>query len=91
MPMQAFKGQYSWMLYGDDDTMFFVDNVLELLQDFDPSMPYIITGMLSLSVLRCLLCSPHAADDTLAQLLVLLSRVVPLTAAARLRHGQSNE
>lgn len=33
------------MLYGDDDTLFFIDSVSELLQDFDPSLPYIITGM----------------------------------------------
>ena len=32
------------MLYGDDDTLFFVDSVSELLQDFDPSIPYLITG-----------------------------------------------
>ena len=32
------------MLFGHDDTFFFVNNVLELLQDFDPDMPYIITG-----------------------------------------------
>ena len=42
---QAFKGDYKWILYGDDDTFFFVDGVLELLQDFDPSLPYFITGM----------------------------------------------
>lgn len=42
--VQAFKGEYSWMLYGDDDTFFFLDNILELLQDFDPNIPYIITG-----------------------------------------------
>lgn len=41
---QAFKGDYKWILYGDDDTFFFVDGVLELLQDFDPSLPYFITG-----------------------------------------------
>lgn len=40
-----FNGNYSWMLYGDDDTLFFIDSVSELLQDFDPSLPYIITGM----------------------------------------------
>lgn len=43
--LQAFKGDYKWILYGDDDTFFFVDGVLELLQDFDPSLPYFITGM----------------------------------------------
>ena len=45
--LQAFKGEYKWILYGDDDTFFFVDGVLELLQDFDPSLPYFITGMSS--------------------------------------------
>lgn len=33
------------MLFGHDDTFFFVNNVLELLQDFDPDLPYVITGM----------------------------------------------
>ena len=41
---QDFHGDYKWMLFGHDDTFFFVNNVLELLQDFDPDMPYIITG-----------------------------------------------
>ncbi|DBA79457.1 TPA: hypothetical protein ACH3X2_007729 [Trebouxia sp. C0005] len=40
---EAYEGQYSWLLYGDDDTLFFVDSVSELLQDFDPSLPYVIT------------------------------------------------
>lgn len=31
------------MLFGHDDTFFFVNNVLELLQDFDPDLPYVIT------------------------------------------------
>ncbi len=42
--VQAFQGDYDWMLYGHDDTFFFVEAVLDLLQDFDPSLPYIITG-----------------------------------------------
>ncbi len=32
------------MLYGDDDTIWFVGGVLDLLKDLDPEMPYIITG-----------------------------------------------
>ena len=40
-----FDGNYSWMLYGDDDTLFFIDSISELLQDFDPSLPYFITGI----------------------------------------------
>jgi len=47
--VQAFEGDYKWILYGDDDTFFFVDGVLELLQDFDPSLPYFITGIPYLS------------------------------------------
>ena len=42
--MQAFGNSFKWLFFGDEDTVFFVDNALELLQDFDPSMPYIITG-----------------------------------------------
>ncbi|KAL3145601.1 hypothetical protein ABBQ32_003149 [Trebouxia sp. C0010 RCD-2024] len=38
-----FHGEYKWMLFGHDDTFFFVNNVLELLQDFDPDLPYVIT------------------------------------------------
>ena len=49
--LQAFKGDYKWILYGDDDTFFFVDGVLELLQDFDHSLPYFITGMCSAQIL----------------------------------------
>lgn len=40
---EAYEGKYSWLLYGDDDTLFFIDSVSELLQDFDPSLPYVIT------------------------------------------------
>ena len=31
------------MLYGDDDTLFFVDAVLDLLLPFDPELPYAIS------------------------------------------------
>lgn len=34
---------YKWMLYGDDDTFFFVEGVLDMVQDLDPDMPYFIT------------------------------------------------
>ena len=43
--MQAYKGDYDWMLFGHDDTFFFVEGILDLLQDFDPSLPYVISGM----------------------------------------------
>lgn len=34
---------YKWMLYGDDDTVFNLDNVLRLLEPLDHTMPYYIT------------------------------------------------
>eukprot|EP00854_Cymbomonas_tetramitiformis_P016785 gene16785-19939_t len=37
------EGKYKWMLYGDDDTYFFMSNILEELQGLDPDMPYLIT------------------------------------------------
>ncbi|KAK9828631.1 hypothetical protein WJX72_001195 [[Myrmecia] bisecta] len=36
-------GNYKWMLYGDDDTVFYLNNVLELVQGLDHNMPYLIT------------------------------------------------
>jgi hypothetical protein len=50
--IQEYEGEYEWMLYGHDDTFFFVDGALDLLQDFDSSLPYIITGMVA-----CLSCT----------------------------------
>jgi len=29
--MQEYQGNYEWMLYGHDDTFFFVDGALDLL------------------------------------------------------------
>lgn len=34
---------YKWILYGDDDTVFFIDNVLDLVKDLDHNMPYFIS------------------------------------------------
>ena len=31
------------MLFGDDDTVFYVDNVLRLLETLDHTMPYILS------------------------------------------------
>lgn len=35
---------YKWLLYGDDDTVWFMDGVLRFLEDLDPDMPYFISG-----------------------------------------------
>ena len=39
LPVDSWK----WMLYGDDDTVFFMDNVLKLLNELDHNVPYFIS------------------------------------------------
>lgn len=34
---------YKWMLFGDDDTVFYVDNILRMLETLDHTMPYILS------------------------------------------------
>ena len=54
MPFLAHKqlgDTYKWLLYGDDDTVWFMDGVLDVLSDLDPDTPYFISGAASL---RCL-------------------------------------
>lgn len=66
---------YKWILYGDDDTVWFVDNTLKLLKDLDPQMPYIISDNLwwsdvegtignqpNLRAPRCLPCN-HSSSE----------------------------
>lgn len=43
-----------WMLYGDDDTMFFSLGVQKLLEGLDPEMPYIIVSSAKLCCRNCL-------------------------------------
>ncbi len=38
------KDTYKWLLYGDDDTVWFLEGVMSMLEDLDPDMPYFITG-----------------------------------------------
>lgn len=40
------RGAYKWVLYGDDDTIFYMDGVRKLLARFDPSLPLAITDNL---------------------------------------------
>lgn len=35
--------KYKWILYGDDDTIWFPDNVLRLVNSLDHTMPYFLT------------------------------------------------
>ena len=34
---------YKWLLLGEDDTVFFVDNAMKLLQHLDHNVPYFLT------------------------------------------------
>ncbi|KAG2483930.1 hypothetical protein HYH03_017251 [Edaphochlamys debaryana] len=60
---KALGETYKWMLYGDDDTLFFVENVKTLLRDYDPELPYVISDVLwhkrkryAMEAPRCLPC-----------------------------------
>lgn len=46
----SFGDSYKWLLYGDDDTVWFMESVMRLLQDFDPDLPYFITGWCCMGV-----------------------------------------
>lgn len=37
---------FEWMLFGDDDTVFLIDNVLNLIPHLDPTIPYYLTDHL---------------------------------------------
>lgn len=64
--------KYKWILYGDDDTIWFPDNVLRLVNSLDHTMPYFLTDHIwfpewkggARSVLhdqayQCTLCMPE--------------------------------
>lgn len=42
----AAPNSYKWILYGDDDTFWFIDNVLTHLDQLDPDMPYLLSDNL---------------------------------------------
>ena len=44
---------YKWLLYGDDDTVWFMDGVLDVLSDLDPDTPYFISGQLHAQLVPC--------------------------------------
>ena len=38
--------KFKWLLYGDDDTVFFIENALSMLEGLDHNMPYFLTDHL---------------------------------------------
>ena len=67
---RALQGQYKWLLYGDDDTIWFVNGVLELAGKLDSSMPYIVTGTAVLAHFHTLFegAQSHVSHIALARL-----------------------
>ena len=46
---------FDWLLAGDDDTVFLMDNVVDLVRDLDPNEPYYLTDALQSNGLACTL------------------------------------
>ena len=46
---------FDWLLAGDDDTIFLMDNVVDLVRDLDPDEPYFMTDALLPNGLSCTL------------------------------------
>ena len=44
---ESLGGAYDWIAYGDDDTVFILDNVYRLVQGLDPSVPIILSDSVS--------------------------------------------
>ncbi|GFR41913.1 hypothetical protein Agub_g2705 [Astrephomene gubernaculifera] len=69
-----FGNTYKWMLYGDDDTLFFMRGVQQLLSNFDPELPLALsdnlwyeTGHPRLESFRCLPCGFNTSNMPAAQ------------------------
>ncbi|KAG2434055.1 hypothetical protein HXX76_007783 [Chlamydomonas incerta] len=68
MAHEHFGETYKWLLYGDDDTIFYMPAVKQMLAHLDPELPYAISDNLwyrsrhpNLFAPRCLPC--HMAVD----------------------------
>ena len=66
---------YKWMLFGNASTVFFPEAALQLLEDFDAELPYLITddviwtnasgAPIPEEAARCLPCHFEDADEWL--------------------------
>ena len=60
------------MAYGDDDTFFFLDAVLDVLGGLDPAVPYFLTGA------GCIVVCALVCLDTVAMLHLGFMQAIPL-------------
>ena len=61
-PFLAYKrlgDTFKWLLYGDDDTVFFTEAALNLASKMDPGLPYVITDNIWWSALFGDAYHPH--------------------------------
>lgn len=69
---------YKWILYGDDDTVFFPQNVLDLVNSLDHEMPYYLTDHLWFPewkgehVQRCSVLSCACVDLSKVRICIML-------------------
>ena len=42
----AGQDSYKWILYGDDDTVFVIDNIIKVLSTLDHTQPYLLSDAL---------------------------------------------
>lgn len=71
MPMLAYKAMqhipFKWLLYADDDTFFFMDNVKRHLEDYDHTLPIVLTDHLMpghpITKPRCLPCHLSSEEN----------------------------
>ena len=71
---------FKWMLFGYDDTIFFIDNVLNLLPHLDPTVPYFMTDHLwypDTAGKTCLVTAVHLATQVLLLFAALLCSSSP--------------
>lgn len=41
---RALQGNYKWLLYGDDDTVFFPEGVARAIKSMDAELPHFVSG-----------------------------------------------
>lgn len=41
---RGLNDSFKWLFYGDDDTVFFLEGAMNIVEDLDPNMPYFLTG-----------------------------------------------
>lgn len=46
---RSFAGRFDWLIVGDDDVIFLLDNLRDILKNVNPNIPFLITDDLGVS------------------------------------------